>query len=55
LCYRIGLTILNVFFPPLSVALLAGLEWDCMLNCILFLCGVLPSHIHGFYISCVYL
>lgn len=27
---------------------------DCMINCILFLCGVIPSHLHGFYISCTY-
>lgn len=52
--YRIVITLINIFIPPLSVALLAGVEWDCTLNCILFFLGVLPSHVHGFYISCVY-
>ena len=54
LLYRGLLTLINIFFPPIAVAMLAGAEWDCMLNCIFFLCGVLPSHVHGFYISCVY-
>lgn len=54
LAYRILLTCINIFMPPLSVAMLAGFEWDCMINCLLFLCAVIPSHIHGFYISCTY-
>lgn len=43
LLYRGLLTLINIFFPPIAVAMLAGAEWDCMLNCIFFLCGVLPS------------
>jgi uncharacterized membrane protein YqaE (UPF0057 family) len=54
LCYRSSITILNIFFPPLAVGLLDGFSTDCLVNSILFVCGVLPSHIHGFYISCVY-
>lgn len=51
---RIGITVINFFFPPLAVALLAGLDWDTTINCVLFLLLVLPSHVHGFYISSVY-
>jgi hypothetical protein len=27
---------------------------DCILNTILFIAGVLPGHIHGFYVTCTY-
>ena len=54
LTYRIFITALNILFPPLAVMLIAGPEYDCLLNCALFLLAVIPSHIHGFYISCVY-
>lgn len=54
LCYRISITLLNIFFPPLAVGLLDKFSTDCLVNSILFVCGVLPSHIHGFYVSCVY-
>lgn len=54
LSYRIGITLLNIFFPPLAVGLLDNFNTDCLVNSILFVCGVLPSHVHGFYISCVY-
>ena len=52
--YRICITIVNIFFPPLAVAMLCGLDHDCMINCFLFLLAVIPSHVHGFYISCTY-
>ncbi|SMY23322.1 unnamed protein product [Zymoseptoria tritici ST99CH_1A5] len=54
ICYRIGITLLNIFCPPFAVAMLTGLNYDCMLNCIFFLLAVIPSHVHGFYVSCVY-
>jgi uncharacterized membrane protein YqaE (UPF0057 family) len=54
LCYRTSITILNIFFPPLAVGFLDNFSTDCLVNSILFVCGVLPSHVHGFYISCVY-
>ncbi|KAK1059701.1 hypothetical protein LTR74_012432 [Friedmanniomyces endolithicus] len=54
LAYRASITLVNIFFPPLAVAMLCGWEWDCMLNCLLFLLAVIPSHVHGFYISCTY-
>ncbi|EMC99094.1 hypothetical protein BAUCODRAFT_56137, partial [Baudoinia panamericana UAMH 10762] len=50
----ICLMVINVFFPPLSVAMLCGLDWDCILNCILLVCAILPSHVHAFYVSCIY-
>ncbi|KAH0356942.1 hypothetical protein KCU81_g725, partial [Aureobasidium melanogenum] len=54
LCYRISITLLNIFFPPLAVGFLDNFSTDCLVNSILFVCGVLPSHIHGFYVSCVF-
>lgn len=54
LCFRAFLTVINIIFPPLAVMILTGAGMDTMMNSILFLCGVLPSHVHGFYISCVY-
>ncbi|APA13002.1 hypothetical protein SS1G_08498 [Sclerotinia sclerotiorum 1980 UF-70] len=32
----------------------AGIGADCLLNTILFMLGVIPGHIHGFYITCTY-
>ena len=40
--------------PPLTVCILCGPSTDCFINCCLFLCGVVPSHLHGFYISCTF-
>nr|OQO26825.1 hypothetical protein B0A51_06486 [Rachicladosporium sp. CCFEE 5018] len=54
LAYRVVITIINIFFPPLAVMMLAGLHWDCMFNCLLFLAAIIPSHVHGFYVSCTY-
>jgi uncharacterized membrane protein YqaE (UPF0057 family) len=44
----------NIFFPPLAVFLLTGAGEDLVINSILFLLAVIPSHIHGFYISSTY-
>lgn len=52
--YRLILLCINIFFPPLTVCLLTGPEIDTIISCGLFLCGVIPSHIHGFYLSCTY-
>lgn len=52
--YRILLLCINIFFPPLTICLLTGPEMDTIISCCLFLCGVIPSHIHGFYLSCTY-
>jgi len=46
--------VINIFFPPVGVALLCGMEYDVFINCMLFLCAVIPSHVHAFYISCTY-
>src|SRR6266498_2586947 len=40
--------------PPLAVLLITGPESDTLINSILFILGVIPSHIHGFYISLTY-
>lgn len=52
--YRILLMLVNIFFPPLAVMMLTGLGADTALNCLLFLLAVIPSHVHGFYISWIY-
>ncbi|TID26592.1 hypothetical protein E2P81_ATG01064 [Venturia nashicola] len=52
--YRILITTVNIFFPPVAVMMLTGLGHDTLVNSLLFLAGVLPSHVHGFYISCTY-
>lgn len=54
LAYRIVITIINIFFPPLSVYLLCGAHWDFILNCTLLLLAIVPAHVHGFYLSCTY-
>ena len=51
---RSTITIINIFFPPLGVALLCGMDADLFINCMLFLCAIIPSHVHAFYISCTY-
>ncbi|KAA8570868.1 hypothetical protein EYC84_000257 [Monilinia fructicola] len=51
---RLLLFIINIFCPPVTVMAVAGVGADCLLNTILLLLGVLPSHIHAFYITCTY-
>jgi uncharacterized membrane protein YqaE (UPF0057 family) len=48
------ITIINIVFPPLGVALLCGLSLDVFVNSMLFLCAIIPGHIHAFYISMTY-
>lgn len=52
--YRVLVMLVNIFFPPLAVMMLTGLGADTALNSLLFLLAVIPSHVHGFYISWVY-
>lgn len=40
--------------PPLSVMLVAGVGMDALVNTLWFLCGVIPGHIHGFYVTWTY-
>ena len=54
LAYRIGLTIINILFPPVAVLMVCGPNFDFILNCTLLLLAVIPSHIHGFYITWTY-
>jgi len=44
----------NVLFPPLAVYLLCGAGEDLLINSVLFLLAVIPSHVHGFYLSWTY-
>lgn len=52
--YRILMMIINICFPPLAVGLLTGLKEDFIFNCCLLILAVIPSHVHGFYVSCIY-
>jgi uncharacterized membrane protein YqaE (UPF0057 family) len=51
---RLTVTLVNIFFPPLAVILVCGPEIDFIINCLLFLAGVIPSHLHAVYISWTY-
>lgn len=51
---RAGVWIINLLFPPAAVCLLTGLGADLFINCILFLLGIIPSHIHASYITWTY-
>jgi uncharacterized membrane protein YqaE (UPF0057 family) len=51
---RLTVTLINIFCPPLAVILLCGPETDFIINCLLFLAGVIPSHLHAVYISWTY-
>jgi len=52
---RLTICLCNIVFPPLAVGLLTGFtSHETLLNSILFLLAVIPSHIHGFWISAVY-
>lgn len=43
--------ILNIFLPPLSVALNKGIGKDFIINIILTLLGGIPGMIHAFYVT----
>ena len=51
---RMVICIFSIIFPPVAVMLLTGLNADVFFNCMLFLLAVIPSHIHGFFISSTY-
>jgi len=54
LAKRLVMTFFNIFFPPLAVLLICGPNEDFVFNCVMFLLAVIPSHVHGFYISLTY-
>ncbi|KIX93170.1 uncharacterized protein Z520_11024 [Fonsecaea multimorphosa CBS 102226] len=51
---RLVITTLNILFPPLAVLLITGPNQDFIFNCVMFILAIIPSHIHGFYISLTY-
>lgn len=51
---RLVICVLNIIFPPLAVCMITGLNEDVIFNSLLFLLAIIPSHIHGFYISLTY-
>ncbi|KAI1848697.1 hypothetical protein JX265_005676 [Neoarthrinium moseri] len=51
---RLVILFFNLLFPPLAVLLLCGFGADFAMNCFLFVLAIIPSHIHGMYISFVY-
>jgi len=44
----------NILFPPIAVWMLCGAGEDLLISSVLFLLAVIPSHIHGFYLSWTY-
>lgn len=52
--YRICMSILNLFFPPAVVLIIAGPEMDAVVNCALLLLAVIPATIHSFYLQIVF-
>jgi uncharacterized membrane protein YqaE (UPF0057 family) len=51
---RTAVACMNILFPPLAVYMLCGAGQDLLFNSILFLLAVIPSHVHGFYLSFTY-
>jgi uncharacterized membrane protein YqaE (UPF0057 family) len=51
---RSTIWLLNILFPPLAVFLLCGAGPDLLVNSLLFLCAVLPAHLHASYIIFTY-
>jgi uncharacterized membrane protein YqaE (UPF0057 family) len=52
---RLTIAVMNIVFPPVAVMLLTNsCNADVLLNSILFLLAVIPSHVHGFYLSWTY-
>ena len=38
----------------LTYVQVAGVGMDTVVNCLFFIAGVIPGHVHGFYITCTY-
>lgn len=51
---RVIIMIMNFLFPPIAVMMITGMGMDTLVNSLLFLLAVVPSHVHGFYLSWVY-
>lgn len=49
-----GLNPKHVSSLPSNIFQIAGPGMDCLINTLFFIAGVIPGHIHGFYISCTY-
>jgi uncharacterized membrane protein YqaE (UPF0057 family) len=56
LLHVLGLLLSPTHFPTLQLTnfKIAGPGTDCLINTFFFLAGVIPGHIHGFYITCTY-
>ncbi|OCT49513.1 hypothetical protein CLCR_07709 [Cladophialophora carrionii] len=51
---RLVIASLNILFPPVAVMMITGPNEDFVFNCVMFILAVIPSHVHGFYISLTY-
>jgi uncharacterized membrane protein YqaE (UPF0057 family) len=54
LAKRLVITLCNIIFPPVAVMLITGTNEDFIFNCVMFILAIIPSHVHGFYISMTY-
>ncbi|EPE05714.1 plasma membrane proteolipid 3 [Ophiostoma piceae UAMH 11346] len=48
------IVLITILFPPLGVYAVAGCGADLLINICLTCLGVLPGHLHAFYIEYVY-
>ena len=46
--------LITIFLPPVGVFMVAGCGADLFVNICLTLLGVIPGHIHAFYVEYVY-
>lgn len=51
---RVVIMLMNFLFPPAAVMMLTGVKEDTLINSVLFLLAIFPSHIHAFYLSWTY-
>ncbi|KAI1310006.1 hypothetical protein F5Y03DRAFT_346526 [Xylaria venustula] len=48
------LVLITILFPPVGVAIVAGVGADLCVNILLTILGYIPGHIHAFYLEYVY-
>ncbi|THX87273.1 hypothetical protein D6D05_02193 [Aureobasidium pullulans] len=48
------LLIITIFMPPVGVFFIAGCGADLLINICLTVLGVIPGHVHAFYLEYVY-
>ena len=52
--YLLYLHLSTLYAHLTNISQVAGVTMDCVINTLFFIAGVIPGHIHGFYITCTY-